>query len=107
MVALNVGIQSQTALLSKAIDTASSGAQTLIAGVNGQIIRVFKLYVVAAGSVTLEFLDGSNELAGAASLIVGEPLVLPLDGFPWFTTSPGNAFVGTLGGSVQVGGVVL
>lgn len=90
------------------VNTAASGDTTLVAAVAGQAIAVVGLLLVAAGAVTVVIKDGSTGLTGAISLVAGQPLVLVPERapIPWFTTTPGQALVITLGGAVQVSGRV-
>jgi hypothetical protein len=108
MARVNIDLnQTSQGLLSKLINVSNSGSNTLIAGKAGQIVRVYKLALSAAGAVTVEFLDGINALTGAMSLATGVPLVFGLDSQPWFVGSAGNDFDLSLGSGVQVSGVIL
>ena len=92
-------------LSSVSIDASAAGDNTLIAGVEGQVIRVFKIFAAAASSVQVTLKDG----AGGAPFTGPMPLgafVLDFDSEPWFVTSAGNGFVLNLGASVQISGKV-
>jgi hypothetical protein len=103
---LNVAVnQHDDRLLSVALSTATSGSgNTLIAAVANQIIRVYRLLLVPATAVTVEFLDGTTALTGVMSLLQGAQLYLPFDSKPHFTCA--GAFMATLGGGVQCSGYV-
>jgi hypothetical protein len=78
-----------------AINFATTGDHTLVAGVAGQIITVFKIFLVVSIAATLTFKDGTGgtALTGAMSLAANESLTFPFDTTPWFFASPGNNFV--------------
>ena len=87
------------------VDTASSGANTLLAGVSGQKIFVYAGVLTAAGAVTATFKDGSTALTGAMSMATGT--AVPFNPVPNnYTIFPpiSGDFVMTLGGAVQVSG---
>ena len=77
-----------------------------VAGVTGQIIRVYKLFLVVGGTTTLTFQDGSTGLSGGLPMVVNGSIVLDMDGQPWFKTSSGNAFNISNSGNLQVSGTV-
>lgn len=87
------------------IDTASSGANTIIAAVAGKVIKVYKLWLIVTAPVTITFKNGTTNLTGAQNYsAAGEGLFLDFDLVPWFSCSTGSAFNMTLGSSVQVSG---
>lgn len=93
------------------INTASSGNNTLVAGVTSRRIKVVNYVLVAAGALTIQFLDGSTALTGAMSLITGVPLSSPSAPVNFsngqealFQTSMGNALVLALSAGTQVSG---
>ena len=94
--------------LSKAsVSVSSSGNNTLIAGVSGQSIKVYKMFLVFGAAVNATFQDGSSTaLTGAMPFTANGSIVLDLDTVPWFTTSAGNAFVLNLSTSVTATGTV-
>jgi hypothetical protein len=98
-----------TLSLSKAIVNASAaGNNTLVAGVAGQTVRVFKMALTfSIGGVAI-FQDGpSTALSGAMTFYYGASIVLDLDATnPWFLTSSSNGFVVNLANGASVQGVV-
>lgn len=81
----------------------------LVAAVTNEAITVHKILLLAAGGVTVNFLDGATALNGyPMSLIVGVPLVIEgaQPDCVLFQTTGGNALRITLGGAVQVSGIV-
>lgn len=89
-----------------AISASSSGANTLVAAVTGQIIKVISVTAVAAGAVTITFKSGSSpSLSGAIplaenggfSVTGGTDCVL-------FETASGAALTATLSDAVAVTG---
>lgn len=92
-------------MLSEAIiNFASSGDNTIVAGVAGQTVRVFRMFFVTNTATNVTPKDGSVGLTGAISMGTRGSFVLDLDGEPWFTTSTGNAFVINSSSAVQVSG---
>lgn len=86
-----------------AIDAASSGANTLIAGAAGKTIRVYRI-VFSLASGTIIFKDGSTALSGAMTLT---SLVLESQNDePLFVTTAGSHFVATLSGANQLSGTI-
>jgi hypothetical protein len=82
-------------LSSTAINFNTAGDQTLVAGVAGQIITVYKVFFVVSAAATLTFKDGTagTALTGAMSFTANGSLTFAFDNQPWFFASPGNAFV--------------
>jgi hypothetical protein len=76
-----------------AINFNTAADQTLVAGVAGQIITVFKIFLVSSIAATLTFKDGTTALTGAMSIAANGSLTFPFDTTPWFFASPGNNFV--------------
>lgn len=100
-----MGPQNGSPLLTAPVTSASSTIAA-IAAVSGQIIRVYKLFLVVGGTTNLTFEDGNNALSGAVPMVANGSITLDMDGTPWFTTSVGNAFNIANSGSVQVSGTV-
>lgn len=85
---------------------ASSGSNSLLAAVANKTTRIHRIVLIAAGAVTLKFVQGSTDLTGVMSLITGIPFILPMSDEPYFITAVNAAFNATLGGAVQVSGFV-
>ena len=84
---------------------ASSGDNTIVAAVAGQVIRVYKIFFVVASAVSVKFKDGAGtDLTAAMSLTGSGSFVLDFDPYPWVSTTSGNAFVINLSGAVQASG---
>ena len=82
-----------------------AGSGDLIAAVTAKIIRVLGVFLVAAGSETIKFQsDGSVDLTGTMSLIIGVPFVLPVNQYGWLQTASGKKLNLVQGGSVQISG---
>ena len=75
------------------INFTGSGANTVIAGVAGQLIRVYRLYFVVTSATVITFLDGTTAFSGPLNFLDNGTMVLNFDTKPWFTTSSGNDFV--------------
>jgi hypothetical protein len=95
-------------LLSEAVSISSSGNNTVVAaGTATEIIRVYRLFIVAAAPVTITLQDGaSTAVTGAMPLLANQFFQLPFDTDPWVITSPGNDFVIKLSTGATVTGVV-
>lgn len=89
-----------------AINAASSGDNTLVAGTGGQTIRVHKLFLVTSGAVNIKFRSAATDFHPALPLQSGGSFVLDFDGDPWFVTTPADALVLNLSAAVQVSGVL-
>lgn len=91
-------------LLNVSVDKSASG--DLVAAVAGQRIRIYALFIVASATATIIFKNGSTALTGEMTMIAGVPYncMEQAMGAPYFECSTGNAFVGTITGTVQVSG---
>ena len=103
---LSMGTDDGTVIKATAVSFATTTATGQIASVTGSYIRVYKLFLTVATTMTLTFEDGTTALSGAIDVTAGTPFVLPMDGNPWFTTSAGNPFTIVSGTSGQVSGVL-
>lgn len=89
------------------ISTGAGGNTQLVAAVASRRIRVVQVGLMAAGSVSVKFSDGSD-LTGAYPLAANTGFVLgpvPDDRW-WFQTGVGNALSINLSGGVNVGGII-
>jgi len=106
-----------------AIDTASSGANTLVdisarvaakmSGLSDFVKEKMRVYIlsyqlVSAGAVTAKFVSGSTDMTGAMSLITGTPVGMCSGGCEQgkalIVCGVNEDLVLTLGGAVQVSG---
>ena len=87
--------------------TSTSGTIAGVAAVTGSVLRIYRIWLVAAGATNLTFEDGATALSGAVPLTTSQQIFLPFDsGWPHFVTSAGNAFnIGNSGG-VQISGTI-
>lgn len=88
------------------IDFSATGATTVIAGVSGQTIRVFRLFFIVGAATNVTIRDGATSLTGAENFAANGGQTLDHDGRPWFTTSAGNGFVLNQSGTAQISGRV-
>lgn len=90
------------------INFSSSGDNTIVAGVSGKKVRLYRITFVVGAATNLEFKDGASiVLAGPYPLAANQSFVLDytFTGMPpWFTTASGNAFVINSSNAVQIGG---
>lgn len=54
----------------------TNGDNVVIAGVTGQVIRVYAYWATAAGATTLQFKDGATVLSGAMTMATGQPVTV-------------------------------
>lgn len=107
MARLNVALnQDNYPLTSAAISFSGSGSNQIVAGVTGQIIKVWKILFIVSGATAITYEDGSNPLSGALGFSSNEGMVLDFDTQPWYVTSAGNALNLNSSNAVQVSGTV-
>ena len=91
------------------IDTASASSNALVSAIAGKRVRVYGIWIQAAGTVTVTFEDddGTN-LTGAITLNARETVAwyVLTNWEPYLVTQQGDGFNMLLGGSVQVSGVL-
>jgi len=88
------------------VNMGTAAANVLVAALAANRNRVYKLVVVSAAAQTVQFQDGATNLTGPIPLTTGVPLVLPMDGQPWLTSSIGNALNITQSSAVNLSGGV-
>lgn len=95
-------------LTNAAVSISSSGDNTVISGVGGQAIRIYKLVVTAAAAVNVTLKSASTSLTGAMRLTAdGSAIVLESnDGEPLFQCGTADAFIVNLSGAVALTGFV-
>lgn len=93
-------------LLQLAISFSSSGSNQVIAGIAGQIIRVWKIFFIVSATTAITYQDGSNAVSGALGFSANEGMVLDFDTKPWVTCGISNAFNLNSSNAVQVSGTV-
>ena len=104
MPAVNVAALSEVA-----VDAAALGDNILVPSVALKGVRVFKLFLVFDGATVVTFRSGDGDgvaLSGPISMLAGGSIVLDFDGYPWFTSTAGLAFIIHLQTAVQVSGRV-
>lgn len=87
------------------ININTTGDNTIVAGVSGQTIRIWRIFFVVDAATTITFKNGSTSLTGAISLGQNGAFVLDLQGDPWFVTTGTNNFVISQSGTAQISGV--
>ncbi len=97
-------IAGAAALSSAKIDLNAAGQTALIAGVNGQVIRVYRLVFSVSVDTTVKLQDGNTDLTGFLTLKSGSGLTLDFDGEPWFTGTAGNALNINQSAGAQISG---
>jgi hypothetical protein len=105
---LNVSLnQDDDHLVPVAINIASGGDNVIIAGVAGQVIRIFKIFFITAAAVNVTFKDGAgNLLTGAMPFVANMGMVLDFDTKAWVTTTLGSSFIINLSSGVQISGAL-
>ena len=77
-----------------------------VAGLPGVIIRVYQIMFVVSSTTNITFQDGVTALSGSMAMLANGSVEWELNGWPWFTTSAGNAFqIGNALGA-QVSGTI-
>ena len=105
---LNVALnQDDDHLVPVAINISSSGDNMMVAGVAGQVIRIFKIFFITAAVVNVTFKDGAgNALTGPMPFVANMGMVLDFDTKTWVTTALGTSFIINLSSGVQVSGAL-
>ena len=90
------------------IDAATSGDNTLVAGVASKKIRVLAAFMVAAGAVNARFESGASgtALTGQMNLTTNSGFVLPFNPIGWFETAAAALLNLELSGAVSVDGAL-
>ena len=92
------------------IDGTASGDNTIIAGVSGQIIRVYRMFFTASATVTIQFWDGPSAtgtaLTGPMSIAPSENFNFHFASMPWFTLTAGNGLVLNVSSAATIGGCI-
>jgi len=94
---------------STAINSATSGDNTLVTGTTGTTIRVLGLFIGSTGAQTWRF-KSSTATDLFPSIPVGaaaSPMVWPITGEPWVTTTAGGSLILFQSTSVQISGRLL
>ena len=92
-------------LSSAAINEATSGDRTVLAGTALQTVRLFRMWLHVAAACSLKWKDGAGiDFHPAIPFTAGGTWVLDFDGEPWFVTTAGNGLLLNLSAAVQVSG---
>jgi|SRR6516162_1014557 hypothetical protein len=90
-----------------AVVSSTAATITPVAAVTGQVVRVYKMYLLSSGTAILTPQDGSTPLSGGIPMAANGSIVLDADGCPWYITSPGNAFtIANSGAGVTISGCI-
>src|SRR5579863_7579437 len=94
--------------MSSIIDITSSGNNTVISGIAGQVITVYGMFFQCGAATTITFYNGSTALTGPMAFTAGGGLnVFFGDSTPIFTLTAGSALVINVSGLLpQVGGFI-
>lgn len=93
-------------LTEASIDFTATGDTSLVAGVGGQTVKVYKIFFVASAATVVTFKRAATALTGPITLAAGGSVVLDFDAEPWFTTGTAEAFVLGQSGTAQISGRV-
>jgi hypothetical protein len=89
------------------ISFSGSGANTVVAGVAGQTVRVWRLLIVMGGTTNITFADTTpTSFTGAMPMLANGSITLDFDSEPYFVTATGKGFVINSSNGVQVSGGV-
>lgn len=101
----NVGLnQREEDLLAIPINFTQAGDNTIIPGVAGLIIRVYRYFVIVGDVTQLTYKNGAVALTGPCPLTANEAMVFTFDTKPWYLMSPGSSFIINSSSGVQVSG---
>lgn len=101
----NVGLNERVEeLLAVPISFTQAGDNTIISGIAGQIIRVYRYFVIVGDVTQLTYKNGAVALTGPCPLTANEAMVFTFDTKPWYLMSPGSNFVINSSNGVQVSG---
>lgn len=92
--------------LTAKLNISSATTTAVIAAVSNQLIKVYKAVILCAAAQTIDVKDNTTSLTGPMTFAVGVPLVLNLDGNPWWVASLGNALNFTTTTTGQVSGTL-
>ena len=95
-------------LSSVSVSVSALGDNTLVAGVLGQKIRIYRLFLVFSSSAAVFFRDGvaGPALTGDMLMYAGGSITFDFESEPWFQLATDSAFVLNLSAAVQVSGRV-
>lgn len=102
------GLPVQQRLSWNAINIANvAGDNTVIAGLPGQTIRVFRVWFTNDANTLITFKDGSSgPFTGPLNFVDCRSGMWDIEGEPWFVTSPGNDFIINQTGAAQISGKI-
>lgn len=104
---LGVAIHQDAADLSEsAINFSGAGDTTIIAGISGLLIRVYKIFFIVGAATNITYKNDGTALSGPLNFSANEGMVLDFDTKPWFTMARGSPFVLNSSNAVQVSGTV-
>jgi hypothetical protein len=90
-----------------AVVSSTAATISVVPAVTGQVVKVYRFYLVSSGTAIVTPQDGTTALSGGVPLVANGSWVLAADGIPWFVTSPGNAFqLANSGTGVVISGAV-
>jgi hypothetical protein len=94
-------------LTAAAVSHSASGDNTVVAAVAGKTTRVYRLFLVVAGTTVITIKDGAGTaLTGVMTFAAGGSLILDFQAEPWFSCTAGNAFIINSSNAVQISGTV-
>lgn len=91
-------------LTSAQVNAAGAGDNTLVAGIAGQTIRLWKIFLVVNAAVNIQFKSGATTLTPVMNMLANGSFVLDFDGEPWLVTAVADALILNLSAAVQVSG---
>lgn len=87
-----------------AITFSNTGDNTIVSGVAGQTIRVFRLFFICSTATNITVKDGATALTGAMNFSANQGMALDLSNESYFVTSGGNNLVLNQSGTAQCSG---
>lgn len=105
--AITYALPAVSAYLTAPINFSASGDNTIVAGVGGQTVRVFRMFLVAGAPCNLTFKD-STPVSYTGPIPLGKygSIAFQLEGDPHFVTGSGKAFVINIDAVAQISGKI-
>jgi len=86
------------------VSFSTNGTNTIVSGIPGQVVRVYRIFFVTSAATTVTIQDGGTNLSGAIPLGQNGSVVLDTSGDPWYQSSPGNPINITSNTTAQISG---
>jgi hypothetical protein len=86
--------------------TGSTGVVTLVAGVTGRRIRLWRAFIQFTNAADITFRSGSTDLTGSIPVPAGATVALDTSPIAWATTALGEALNINVSASTDMSGMI-